>query len=72
MRQITPVAFLQAQNGTTIPASWRHPEARTDTTNRGVATLIPTAFDILRLPAYHMAYRKNGCRYALSNLIDPT
>ncbi len=31
MRQIHFVAFLQAQNCTTIPASWRHPEARTDT-----------------------------------------
>ena len=32
MRQMTLVAFLQAQNCTTIPASWRHPEARTDST----------------------------------------
>lgn len=31
MRQVHFVAFLQAQNCTTIPASWRHPEARTDT-----------------------------------------
>ena len=31
MRQIHFVAFLQAQNCTTIPASWRHPDARTDT-----------------------------------------
>jgi len=30
MRQIHFVAFLQAQNCTTIPAAWRHPEARTD------------------------------------------
>ncbi len=30
MRQMTLVGFLQAQNCTTIPASWRHPEARTD------------------------------------------
>ena len=33
MRQMTLVAFLQAQNCTTIPASWRHPEARTDSTS---------------------------------------
>jgi len=33
MRQITLVGFLQAQNCTTIPASWRHPEARTDSTS---------------------------------------
>ncbi len=33
MRQIALVAFLQAQNCTTIPASWRHPEARTDATS---------------------------------------
>jgi len=31
MRQINLVAFLQAQNCTTLPASWRHQEARTDT-----------------------------------------
>lgn len=31
MRQIHFVAFLQAQNCTTLPASWRHPAARTDT-----------------------------------------
>jgi len=30
MRQIHLVAFLQAQNCTTLPASWRHPDARTD------------------------------------------
>jgi FMN-dependent oxidoreductase (nitrilotriacetate monooxygenase family) len=27
------VGFLQAQNCTTLPASWRHPEARTDSTS---------------------------------------
>jgi hypothetical protein len=31
MRQMHFVAFLQAQNCTTLPASWHHPEARTDT-----------------------------------------
>ncbi len=31
MRQLNLVAFLQAQNCTTLPASWRHPDARTDT-----------------------------------------
>ena len=31
MRQISLVAFLQAQNCTTIPSAWRHPEARIDT-----------------------------------------
>jgi FMN-dependent oxidoreductase (nitrilotriacetate monooxygenase family) len=31
MRQIHLVAFLQAQNCTTLPAAWRHPDARTDT-----------------------------------------
>jgi FMN-dependent oxidoreductase (nitrilotriacetate monooxygenase family) len=31
MRQIHFVAFLQAQNCTTLPAAWRHPDARTDT-----------------------------------------
>lgn len=33
MRQMALVAFLQAQNCTTIPASWRHPEARVDCTS---------------------------------------
>ena len=31
MRQMKLVAFLQAQNCTTLPSSWRHPEARIDT-----------------------------------------
>ena len=31
MRQMSLVAFLQAQNCTTLPSSWRHPEARIDT-----------------------------------------
>ena len=33
MRQMVLVGFLQAQNCTTIPAAWRHPEARTDSTS---------------------------------------
>ncbi|MGE3908179.1 MAG: LLM class flavin-dependent oxidoreductase, partial [Chloroflexota bacterium] len=33
MRQMALVGFLQAQNCTTIPAAWRHPEARTDSTS---------------------------------------
>ena len=33
MRQMGLVAFLQAQNCTTLPASWRHPKARTDSTS---------------------------------------
>lgn len=31
MRQMHLIAFMQAQNCTTLPAAWRHPEARTDT-----------------------------------------
>ena len=31
MRQMTFVAFLQAQNCTNLASSWRHPESRTDT-----------------------------------------
>lgn len=31
-RQMALVGFLQAQNCTTIPAAWRHPEARLDVT----------------------------------------
>ncbi len=29
-RQMIMVGFLQAQNCTNLPASWRHPESRTD------------------------------------------
>jgi len=32
-RQIALIGFLQAQNCTTIPAAWRHPDARHDVTN---------------------------------------
>jgi len=32
MRQMVLVGFLQAQNCTTIPAAWRHPESRLDFT----------------------------------------
>jgi len=35
MRQMTLVAFLQAQNCTTLPAAWRHPDARSDFTTPG-------------------------------------
>jgi FMN-dependent oxidoreductase (nitrilotriacetate monooxygenase family) len=31
MRQVTLVAFLQAQNCTNLASSWRHPQSRTDT-----------------------------------------
>ena len=31
MRQMTLVAFLQAQNCTNLASSWRHPDSRTDT-----------------------------------------
>ena len=31
MRQITLIAFLQAQNCTNLASSWRHPQSRTDT-----------------------------------------
>jgi FMN-dependent oxidoreductase (nitrilotriacetate monooxygenase family) len=30
MRQVHFIAFLQAQNCTTLPAAWRHPDARSD------------------------------------------
>src|SRR3546814_12108535 len=30
MRQLAVVCFLQAQNCTTFPGSWRHPKARAD------------------------------------------
>lgn len=33
MRQLALVGFLQAQNCSTLPAAWRHPEARPDSTS---------------------------------------
>ncbi|MDG2114610.1 MAG: LLM class flavin-dependent oxidoreductase, partial [Actinomycetota bacterium] len=33
MSQIVLVGFMQAQNCTTIPAAWRHPDARHDVTS---------------------------------------
>src|SRR3954469_12459598 len=33
MRQMALVGFMQAQNCTTLPAAWRHPEARSDFTS---------------------------------------
>ena len=33
MRQMALVGFMQAQNCTTLPAAWRHPEARADSTS---------------------------------------
>src|SRR6478672_3455066 len=33
MRQMALVGFMQAQNCTTLPAAWRHPEARSDSTS---------------------------------------
>jgi FMN-dependent oxidoreductase (nitrilotriacetate monooxygenase family) len=35
MRQMTLVAFLQAQNCTNLASSWRHPQSRTDTWSPG-------------------------------------
>ena len=32
-RQMALVGFMQAQNCTTLPAAWRHPEARPDFTS---------------------------------------
>ena len=35
MRQMTLIAFLQAQNCTNFASSWRHPQSRTDTWSAG-------------------------------------
>jgi FMN-dependent oxidoreductase (nitrilotriacetate monooxygenase family) len=53
MRQMLLVGFLQAQNCTNLPASWRHPESRTDFLSADFYREIAT---ILERGRFHMAF----------------
>jgi FMN-dependent oxidoreductase (nitrilotriacetate monooxygenase family) len=53
MRQMTMVGFLQAQNCTTLAASWRHPESATDFTSPEYFRRIAQA---LEAGKFHLAF----------------
>lgn len=52
-RQMVMVGFLQAQNCTNLPSSWRHPESRTDATSAGFYEEIGR---ILEEGKFHLAF----------------
>ena len=52
-RQMVLVGFLQAQNCTNLPASWRHPEGRTDFTTPEYYQEIAR---ILEAGKFHLAF----------------
>jgi len=52
-RQMTMVGFLQAQNCTNLPASWRHPESRTDFLN---ADFYREIARVLEAGKFHLAF----------------
>jgi len=52
-RQMVMVGFLQAQNCTNLPSSWRHPDSRTDVTSAGFYAEIGR---ILEAGKFHMAF----------------
>ena len=53
MRQIKMVGFLQAQNCTNLPSSWRHPESRDDSMS---ADYYQEIARILEAGKFHMAF----------------
>src|SRR3954454_16223691 len=53
LRPMLLVGFLQAQNCTNLPASWRHPESRTDFLSADFYREIGT---ILERGKFHMAF----------------
>ena len=53
MRQITMVGFLQAQNCTTLAASWRHPDSASDFTSPEYFRRIAT---VLEAGKFHLAF----------------
>jgi len=53
MRQMTIIGFLQAQNCTTLPSSWRHPDARSDWMS---ADYYQEIARILEAGKFHMAF----------------
>ena len=52
-RQMVMVGFLQAQNCTNLPSSWRHPESRDDSMSAGYYQEIAR---ILEAGKFHMAF----------------
>src|ERR1700758_4978225 len=52
-RQMAMVGFLQAQNGTNLPSSWRHPESRDDSMS---ADYYQEIARILERGKFHMAF----------------
>jgi FMN-dependent oxidoreductase (nitrilotriacetate monooxygenase family) len=52
-RQMVMVGFLQAQNCTNIPSSWRHPESRTDFTS---ADYYQEIARVLEAGKFHLAF----------------
>ena len=53
MRQMVMVGFLQAQNCTNLPSSWRHPESRDDSMS---ADYYQEIARILEAGKFHMAF----------------
>jgi FMN-dependent oxidoreductase (nitrilotriacetate monooxygenase family) len=53
VRQMALVGFLQAQNCTNLPASWRHPESRTDFLN---ADFYREIARVLEQGKFHLAF----------------
>ena len=53
MRQMVMIGFMQAQNCTTLPSSWRHPEARGDWMSAGYYQEVAR---ILEAGKFHMAF----------------
>ncbi len=52
-RQMAMVGFLQAQNCTNLPSSWRHPESRDDSMS---ADYYQEIAKILESGKFHMAF----------------
>jgi FMN-dependent oxidoreductase (nitrilotriacetate monooxygenase family) len=52
-RQMVMVGFLQAQNCTNLPSSWRHPDSRTDATS---ADFYAEIGRVLEAGKFHMAF----------------
>ena len=52
-RQMVMVGFLQAQNCTNLPSSWRHPESRTDATS---ADFYAEIGRVLEAGKFHMSF----------------
>ena len=67
-RQMAMVGFLQAQNCTNLPSSWRHPESRDDSMS---ADYYQEIAGVLEAGKFHMAFFDGRCRTATA-MIMPT